>query len=565
MYIQRRSAVLSIPKQLFCACLAVSLIAPLAFADDQTETAVEGEKHEAVYYLQDGPRQVAFDPVTGESEQVQTEIIWKPICSGEAHDLTNAEFRSWVREHNAAMEMRSYQPINTSAPARGLDVVILTDGSVPADAVAALVDVELYLEATFDDPVTVRVSIDFDPSLPGGTLGATGVYTASPIAWSTTRVRLTDDMDPDDIVHDYLPFSSLPVRYNGGSTTVTNETRCYFAWANYGAVGYTITGLSGAISFNPSVSWDYDPSDGVTWNRYCFQSVAVHEIGHALGFITRAEEWYQPNEDVFCMDIFRFQHTDGSGDYNPDVIAEFETTPRLVDYNYPNDTHNSNLFNLDGDDIEWRMSDGSPYQASHLRPGVNGIMVPYSGTGETDYPDFFKQADLDIFDAMGWDYWTTFPDADGDGIVDRDDNCPLVNNPGQENSDTDEFGDSCDNCIHVDNPEQDDGDGDSVGDLCDNCPDDYNPDQLDSNGNGVGDVCDFVCGDCDRSMAVDIDDVVMLIAYVFQSGTPPDPEEAGDVDCSGVIDIDDIVSLVAYVFSDGNSPCDPDGDLIPDC
>lgn len=50
------------------------------------------------------------------------------------------------------------------------------------------------------------------------------------------------------------------------------------------------------------------------------------------------------------------------------------------------------------------------------------------------------------------------------------DNCPLVPNPNQEDSD-------------VDGP-------DRLGDVCDNCPTIPNPDQLDSDGDGIGDACD---------------------------------------------------------------------------
>lgn len=66
---------------------------------------------------------------------------------------------------------------------------------------------------------------------------------------------------------------------------------------------------------------------------------------------------------------------------------------------------------------------------------------------------------------------------------------------------------------------------------------------------------DVLCGDIDWSGGVDIDDIVALIEYVFQGGTPPDPVEAGDVDCSGGVDIDDIVYLIAYVFQGGAEPC----------
>jgi hypothetical protein len=73
------------------------------------------------------------------------------------------------------------------------------------------------------------------------------------------------------------------------------------------------------------------------------------------------------------------------------------------------------------------------------------------------------------------------------------------------------------------------------------------------------------CGDADGSKAVDIDDVVHLINYIFVGGPPPEPIESGDADCSGAVDIDDVVWLISYIFSGGNVPCDTDGDEVPDC
>ena len=73
-------------------------------------------------------------------------------------------------------------------------------------------------------------------------------------------------------------------------------------------------------------------------------------------------------------------------------------------------------------------------------------------------------------------------DTDKDGIVDEEDNCPLVSNPDQEDSDNDGIGDVC----------EDDEDGDGIPDDVDNCPETENPDQADADEDGIGDVCDPV-------------------------------------------------------------------------
>jgi len=45
----------------------------------------------------------------------------------------------------------------------------------------------------------------------------------------------------------------------------------------------------------------------------------------------------------------------------------------------------------------------------------------------------------------------------------------------------------------------------------------------------------------------------------------PAPHVCGDVDCSSAVDIDDVVYLITYIFGGGPAPCDPNDDSTPDC
>jgi len=86
--------------------------------------------------------------------------------------------------------------------------------------------------------------------------------------------------------------------------------------------------------------------------------------------------------------------------------------------------------------------------------------------------------------------------SDIDSYGDVCDNCLTVSNEDQLNSDTDSYGDACDNCPNTSNPGQEDIlDGDGVGDACDNCPTTSNPNQLDADSDDLGDACDVCTND----------------------------------------------------------------------
>ncbi len=72
----------------------------------------------------------------------------------------------------------------------------------------------------------------------------------------------------------------------------------------------------------------------------------------------------------------------------------------------------------------------------------------------------------------------------------------------------------------------------------------------------VGGCCVGIRGNFngDAGDSIDISDLVGLVAYMFQGGTPPPCQEEADVDASGAIDISDMVGLVGFMFDGGPSP-----------
>ncbi len=373
----------------------VSVFCILFFVTPHVAMAVQSSAR-SFLFTEPGPICKSTLYVDGSEIELQTEKRAWPIIGSDMSNMTPAEFKQMVHAGQKAFENSPNKIVVSGKGGRNLNLVF-NISNPPPGAAEALEAVATYLEAIFEDSCTVTMNINF-ASLPPGVLGWTMSYYINGVAWPTTRSGLIADMDADDSLHNWLPTgSTIPVRYTYGSSTVTDEDGINFTVANYNAaIGY-YGALCAVIEFNTDFSWDYDPGDGIT-GGHCFQSVAAHEIGHCLGFTTSADVGWRMD----AMDIIRFQRSDDGGDYNPDDLNEFQTTARLVDEDelgaYYDDVNSDLISN------EWRMADGSPYQSSHFSQGnVFGIMQPAQASGETWYPHFYKHADKEVFDFIGWD------------------------------------------------------------------------------------------------------------------------------------------------------------------
>ncbi len=168
--------------------------------------------------------------------------------------------------------------------------------------------------------------------------------------------------------------------------------------------------------------------------------------------------------------------------------------------------------------------DGSWINFAHVwlngRTGADGD-PDVSGESETNVyqydassPDWISQIRAHATGGGAPEVVADCRDDDGDGVVDRGDNCPGVHNPRQTDTDGDGIGDACDDVD--DSPDGTDGDtdGDGIDDEDDNCPAHPNAGQGDQDGDGVGDACD---DDRDGDGVDDGDDNCPLVANPDQA------------------------------------------------
>ena len=253
----------------------------------------------------------------------------------------------------------------------------------------------------FSDPIDVYINADL------GTLGAGVIGSTSNVLLQGSYNLIAGAMvsDASDELNNGI-VGALPTAAQFSAyvpSGVTLGPNIVLSKANAKALGFG--GLDAAfgaadatITFNSGFGFDYDKSDGVT--GIDFESVALHEIGHSLGFISSVDfidTLPQPLVvNVFPLDLFRFNIAN-----TPSNAAAFTSTPRELrpgQTSVTSDTSNS-----------WLMSTGVAHgdgrQASHWKDNAfTGILIgaldPNISYGETFS---LSSADIRALDLIGWD------------------------------------------------------------------------------------------------------------------------------------------------------------------
>ena len=149
-------------------------------------------------------------------------------------------------------------------------------------------------ENVVNSPVTIFIDADFGPdnfgqAWPSGVLGSTSAPSAT-FSYSFVRGQLLAGANTPakTAVYNALPATSVPVDTGSGSSTSLSVSATISR--AIGLLNATADPADNApkIGFNGTgnFNFDFDRSDGI--QGIDFESVATHEIGHALGFTSRA-------------------------------------------------------------------------------------------------------------------------------------------------------------------------------------------------------------------------------------------------------------------------------------
>ena len=337
-----------------------------------------------------------------------------------------------------ALAASALAAVLTAAPASASTIIlngvdsITNQGAKRGFQIAAA-----YWANQLTNDTTIVFNVNFD-SLPPNVLGSTGS--------SGANARVTDVyaglVNNANSALDIQAVSALGTQLAAGGgyalnalvtsvedgSTYSDTNRSYnnqILYANTSvmkALGVAITdpnydGTDADITFSSDFTFDFDPTDGITAGTSDFIGVAVHEMGHALGFVSGVDYYdliecpngpycgalddsdMESDSWLSVLDMFRYG-SEGQLDWTVNSPSYFSFDNGATQFN-GNSKFSSGDYNGDG----WQASHwqaprdpNDPDFFSCSQPKI-GIMNPYLCGGQGG---IVTASDLAAMDAMGW-------------------------------------------------------------------------------------------------------------------------------------------------------------------
>jgi hypothetical protein len=315
------------------------------------------------------------------------------------------------------------------APALGITIVVdytydtnnFFDTKPKRDALQAAAD---RFSAIITSPLA---AVSPDDSMAGWRIGFTHPGTGEPFEISTAISAASDPIRPLSAAADVYGFEGLPadtwILYAGGraqgsagiggtatgtnfSSTFDDFTGPFHRGLMPNTPSATVNDLplwGGSISFDTNTLWHFGPEIPAPLDAVDFYSIALHEIGHALGLSARWNQWTD--------------HVIG---------ATYSGNNAVAAYNTDNSASLSGLNLESATDLHWQdgaydsviFPGGSPNYIGTVGAGnlQDLIMEPIAHTNQTVRRFELTNVDVSALADLGWTIASAL-DLDGDGVI----------------------------------------------------------------------------------------------------------------------------------------------------